>query len=149
MSSNTHIDDRDCSLGRGSLSEILSYILSSIRIIRAVWRSIGNIRKGLHGKRSRLLDDLCPAVLTLRVVSVGRMSPFDIGGIVRFAQRLHPHAIALASAHAVYGKGVPFRGSAAGLVVAAAAAHVVAADKAGFYAVEEWFEIEETGGADT
>ena len=39
------------------------------------------------------------------------------------------------------------RGSgSAGLVVAAAAAHVVAADEAGFDAVEEGLEVEEAGG---
>ena len=67
---------------------------------------------------------------------------------MRFAQRLHSRAVTFTSTHIVDRVRVPSRGTASGSIVAAAATDVVTSNKAGFDAVQEWFEIEETSGTD-
>ncbi len=158
---NAHRRPLTAALGRRlslSIQYIITYIHSPhlIQIIRAIRRNIIPIRKRLDGKRPRLLDEFRPTVLTLRVGRSSSTSPFDICHIMRFThQRLHPRAM-VRFAPSAPGRAVErekvastARGSGSGsggLVVAAAAAHVVAADEAGFDAVEEGLEVEEAGG---
>lgn len=69
----------------------------------------------------RLFDGLSPAVLTIRVVSVRFMTPFDICGMIRFAQRFYSRTINFDSTRTVHGKDIRSRGSTSGLVVAGSA----------------------------
>ena len=61
--------------------------------MRTVGYSIVNIWKRLHSKGPCLFDDLSPAILTIRVVPVRCIAPFNTRGIVRFVQRLHSHVV--------------------------------------------------------
>lgn len=88
-------------------------------------------------------------MLALRVVSARRGSPFDTCCIVGVAQRLHLHTLRLPSFHTVDGKDIPFCESACRLVVGAAPPQVVTSYEARLDAIQEWLEVEETGGGYT
>ena len=122
--------------------------LDIIYLIRTIWYSIVNIRNRLHSKSPGLCDHLRPATLTRGVVPVRCTAPFNIRRIVRFAQGLHSRILRFASARPVRRKEIIISlwPSACGCEVTAAAAQIVTSDEAGFDTVEEWFEIEETGG---
>ncbi len=77
------------------------------------------------------------------------MYSFDICSIAWLIQRPHPRSIGLASTRTVDRKGILHCRQASRFVVAAAATHVVASNETRLDAVEERFEVQEAGSAET